>query len=178
MYCECISLFILEYILPFFFHQDVQKENESFKAQIQELKQENCKQVQLPIAVLLTEVRSGWWQLAWMAWKTRSCTAHGNPRQLQFWVALRQLFWLLHISSCFFLSYGFAALCSFLRLLCPWPEEAGQDSLKGPECSFLGLQQCLVNKADPGLCCCSAPNTSLVSLQASLAVQSEELLQV
>ncbi|NWY16496.1 KTN1 protein, partial [Aphelocoma coerulescens] len=39
--------------------QDVQKENESFKAQIQELKQENCKQVQLPIAVLLTEVKSG-----------------------------------------------------------------------------------------------------------------------
>ncbi|NXA66227.1 KTN1 protein, partial [Mohoua ochrocephala] len=39
--------------------QDVQKENESFKAQIQELKQENCKQVQLPVAVLLTEVRSG-----------------------------------------------------------------------------------------------------------------------
>uniref|UniRef100_A0A8C3KQ76 Kinectin 1 n=1 Tax=Calidris pygmaea TaxID=425635 RepID=A0A8C3KQ76_9CHAR len=35
--------------------QDVQKENESFKAQIQELKQENCKQVQLLIAVL-TEV--------------------------------------------------------------------------------------------------------------------------
>ncbi|NXB83878.1 KTN1 protein, partial [Vidua chalybeata] len=32
--------------------QDVQKENESFKAQIQELKQENCKQVQLPIAAL------------------------------------------------------------------------------------------------------------------------------
>uniref|UniRef100_A0A8C4XMD8 Kinectin 1 n=1 Tax=Falco tinnunculus TaxID=100819 RepID=A0A8C4XMD8_FALTI len=28
--------------------QDVQKENESFKVQIQELKQENCKQVQLP----------------------------------------------------------------------------------------------------------------------------------
>ncbi|NWR41120.1 KTN1 protein, partial [Regulus satrapa] len=39
--------------------QDVQKENESFKAQIQELKQENCKQVQLPIAVLLSEVKSG-----------------------------------------------------------------------------------------------------------------------
>uniref|UniRef100_A0A8D2P682 Kinectin 1 n=1 Tax=Zosterops lateralis melanops TaxID=1220523 RepID=A0A8D2P682_ZOSLA len=35
--------------------QDVQKENESFKAQIQELKQENCKQVQLPISVLLSE---------------------------------------------------------------------------------------------------------------------------
>uniref|UniRef100_A0A8C5T728 Kinectin 1 n=1 Tax=Malurus cyaneus samueli TaxID=2593467 RepID=A0A8C5T728_9PASS len=35
--------------------QDVQKENEFFKAQIQELKQENCKQVQLPIAVLLRE---------------------------------------------------------------------------------------------------------------------------
>ncbi|NWV69637.1 KTN1 protein, partial [Malurus elegans] len=39
--------------------QDVQKENEFFKAQIQELKQENCKQVQLPIAVLLREVKSG-----------------------------------------------------------------------------------------------------------------------
>ncbi|NXX66439.1 KTN1 protein, partial [Spizella passerina] len=39
--------------------QDVQKENESFKAQIQELKQENCKQVQLLIAVLLSEVKSG-----------------------------------------------------------------------------------------------------------------------
>uniref|UniRef100_A0A8C5JL75 Kinectin 1 n=1 Tax=Junco hyemalis TaxID=40217 RepID=A0A8C5JL75_JUNHY len=39
--------------------QDMQKENESFKAQIQELKQENCKQVQLPIAVLLREVKSG-----------------------------------------------------------------------------------------------------------------------
>ncbi|NWT16051.1 KTN1 protein, partial [Vireo altiloquus] len=39
--------------------QDVQKENESFRAQVQELKQENCKQVQLPIAVLLTEVKSG-----------------------------------------------------------------------------------------------------------------------
>ncbi|NXF17722.1 KTN1 protein, partial [Rhodinocichla rosea] len=39
--------------------QDVQKENESFKAQIQELKQENCKQVQLPITVLLREVKSG-----------------------------------------------------------------------------------------------------------------------
>ncbi|NXR20261.1 KTN1 protein, partial [Cinclus mexicanus] len=39
--------------------QDMQKENESFKAQIQELKQENCKQVQLPVAVLLSEVRSG-----------------------------------------------------------------------------------------------------------------------
>ncbi|NXL75081.1 KTN1 protein, partial [Leptocoma aspasia] len=39
--------------------QDVQKENESFKAQIQELKQENCKQVQLPVAVLLSEVKSG-----------------------------------------------------------------------------------------------------------------------
>ncbi|NXW69896.1 KTN1 protein, partial [Hirundo rustica] len=39
--------------------QDVQKENESFKAQIQELKQENCKQVQLPITVLLSEVKSG-----------------------------------------------------------------------------------------------------------------------
>ncbi|NXU46503.1 KTN1 protein, partial [Drymodes brunneopygia] len=39
--------------------QDVQKENESFKAQIQELKQENCKQVQLPMAVVLSEVRSG-----------------------------------------------------------------------------------------------------------------------
>ncbi|NWZ00299.1 KTN1 protein, partial [Loxia curvirostra] len=39
--------------------QDVQKENESFKAQIQELKQENCKQVQLPVAVLLREVTSG-----------------------------------------------------------------------------------------------------------------------
>ncbi|NXP64411.1 KTN1 protein, partial [Chloropsis cyanopogon] len=39
--------------------QDVQKENESLKTQIQELKQENCKQVQLPIAVLLSEVKSG-----------------------------------------------------------------------------------------------------------------------
>ncbi|NXJ79584.1 KTN1 protein, partial [Trogon melanurus] len=39
--------------------QDMQKENESFKAQIQELKQENCKQVQLPIAVLLNEVEGG-----------------------------------------------------------------------------------------------------------------------
>ncbi|NXD24850.1 KTN1 protein, partial [Spelaeornis formosus] len=39
--------------------QDVQKENESFKAQIQELKQENCKQVQFPIAVLLSEGKSG-----------------------------------------------------------------------------------------------------------------------
>ncbi|NXY05204.1 KTN1 protein, partial [Pteruthius melanotis] len=39
--------------------QDVQKENESFKAQIQQLKQENCKQVQLPIAVFLTDVKSG-----------------------------------------------------------------------------------------------------------------------
>ncbi|NWZ35688.1 KTN1 protein, partial [Brachypodius atriceps] len=39
--------------------QEVQKENESFKAQIQELKQENCKQVQLPVAVLLSEVKSG-----------------------------------------------------------------------------------------------------------------------
>ncbi|NWY65759.1 KTN1 protein, partial [Erithacus rubecula] len=39
--------------------QDMQKENESFKAQIQELKQENCKQVQLPIALLLSEVRAG-----------------------------------------------------------------------------------------------------------------------
>ncbi|NXC86323.1 KTN1 protein, partial [Cercotrichas coryphoeus] len=39
--------------------QDMQKENESFKAQIQELKQENCKQVQLPIALSLTEVRAG-----------------------------------------------------------------------------------------------------------------------
>ncbi|NXE94562.1 KTN1 protein, partial [Menura novaehollandiae] len=39
--------------------QDVQKENESFKAQIQELKQENCKQVQLAIAVLLSEVKGG-----------------------------------------------------------------------------------------------------------------------
>ncbi|NWV33768.1 KTN1 protein, partial [Grantiella picta] len=39
--------------------QDVQKENESFKAQIQELKQENCKQVQLPIAVVLSEAKSG-----------------------------------------------------------------------------------------------------------------------
>ncbi|NXQ32915.1 KTN1 protein, partial [Alaudala cheleensis] len=39
--------------------QDVQKENESFKAQIEELKQENCKQVQLPIAVLLSGVKSG-----------------------------------------------------------------------------------------------------------------------
>ncbi|NWY45757.1 KTN1 protein, partial [Sylvia atricapilla] len=38
--------------------QDVQKENESFKAQIQELKQENCKQVQIPTAVLLSEVKS------------------------------------------------------------------------------------------------------------------------
>ncbi|NXD34367.1 KTN1 protein, partial [Copsychus sechellarum] len=37
--------------------QDMQKENESFKAQIQELKQENCKQVQLPIA--LSEARAG-----------------------------------------------------------------------------------------------------------------------
>ncbi|NXD86187.1 KTN1 protein, partial [Halcyon senegalensis] len=35
--------------------QDVQKENESFKIQIQELKQENCKQVQLPIAALRSE---------------------------------------------------------------------------------------------------------------------------
>ncbi|NXY42574.1 KTN1 protein, partial [Ceuthmochares aereus] len=35
--------------------QDVQKENECLKVQIQELKQENCKQVQLPIAAL-TEV--------------------------------------------------------------------------------------------------------------------------
>ncbi|NXT63481.1 KTN1 protein, partial [Chaetops frenatus] len=40
--------------------QDVQKENEAFKAQIQELKQENCKQVQLPMAVLLSEVKSRW----------------------------------------------------------------------------------------------------------------------
>ncbi|KAF1497312.1 Kinectin, partial [Eudyptula minor novaehollandiae] len=39
--------------------QDVQKENNSFKVQIQELKQENCKQVQLPIAVLLNEVKGG-----------------------------------------------------------------------------------------------------------------------
>ncbi|NXY55777.1 KTN1 protein, partial [Callaeas wilsoni] len=39
--------------------QDVQKENESFKAQIQELKQENCKQVQLPMAVVVSEVKSG-----------------------------------------------------------------------------------------------------------------------
>ena len=53
MYCECISICIHVYILPLFFQQDVQKENESFKAQIQELKQENCKQVQLPIAVLV-----------------------------------------------------------------------------------------------------------------------------
>ncbi|NXJ67938.1 KTN1 protein, partial [Rostratula benghalensis] len=34
--------------------EDVQKENESFKAQIQELKQENCKQVQLLLPELLT----------------------------------------------------------------------------------------------------------------------------
>lgn len=72
-------VYIYLYILPFFFQQDVRKENESFKAQIQELKQENCKQVQLPVAVLLREVKSGWWWLACMAWKTRSCTAHGNP---------------------------------------------------------------------------------------------------
>ncbi|NXF44727.1 KTN1 protein, partial [Oceanites oceanicus] len=39
--------------------QDVQKENESFKVQIQELKQENCKQVQLSIAGLLSEVKGG-----------------------------------------------------------------------------------------------------------------------
>ncbi|KFO11720.1 Kinectin, partial [Balearica regulorum gibbericeps] len=39
--------------------QDVQKENESFKVQIQELKQENCKQVQLSVAVLLSEVKGG-----------------------------------------------------------------------------------------------------------------------
>ncbi|NWW44617.1 KTN1 protein, partial [Pedionomus torquatus] len=38
--------------------EDVQKENESFKAQIQELKQENCKQVQLPVAALLAEVKA------------------------------------------------------------------------------------------------------------------------
>lgn len=37
------------YILPLFFQQDVQNENEYFKLQIQELKQENYKQVQLPI---------------------------------------------------------------------------------------------------------------------------------
>lgn len=59
VYCECISVFTHEYILSFFFLQDVQKENESFKAQIQELKQENCKQVQLPFAMLLSEVKSG-----------------------------------------------------------------------------------------------------------------------
>ncbi|NWQ80271.1 KTN1 protein, partial [Columbina picui] len=39
--------------------QDVQKENESFKVQIQELKQENCKQVQLPAAVLPSELKGG-----------------------------------------------------------------------------------------------------------------------
>ncbi|NXM91536.1 KTN1 protein, partial [Oenanthe oenanthe] len=39
--------------------QDMQKENESFKAQIQELKQENCKQVQLPMALSVSEVRAG-----------------------------------------------------------------------------------------------------------------------
>ncbi|KFP31400.1 Kinectin, partial [Colius striatus] len=37
--------------------QDVQKENESFKVQIQELTQENCKQVQFPIVVLLSEAK-------------------------------------------------------------------------------------------------------------------------
>lgn len=37
----------------------MQKENESFKVQIQELKQENCKQVQLPIALLLSEIKGG-----------------------------------------------------------------------------------------------------------------------
>lgn len=37
----------------------MQNENESFKAQIQELKQENCKQVQLSIALLLSKVNGG-----------------------------------------------------------------------------------------------------------------------
>lgn len=53
----CVYMYM--YVFPLFFRQDVQKENDSFKVQIQELKQENCKQVQLPIAVLLSEVKGG-----------------------------------------------------------------------------------------------------------------------
>lgn len=45
--------------MSFVFQQDVQKENESLNVQIQELKQENSKQVQLPIAVLQAEVKGG-----------------------------------------------------------------------------------------------------------------------
>jgi len=113
-----VSMSIRMSILPLFFQQDVQKENESFKVQIQELKQENCKQVQLPPAVLLTEVEGGGGSL--YRW-------HGKPvvvltvqiqGQLQGRVALSQLFWLLPVSSCFPLLYKFAALRSFLRLLC------------------------------------------------------------
>lgn len=38
--------------------------------------------------------------------------------QLQRWLAVGQLFWLLHICPCFPLMCGFAALCCFLCLLC------------------------------------------------------------
>lgn len=53
MYCVYMYMYVF-----LFFQQDVQKENESFKVQIQELKQESCKQVQLPVAVLLNEVKA------------------------------------------------------------------------------------------------------------------------
>lgn len=118
MHCECISICIHVYILPLFFQQDVQKENNSFKVQIQELKQENCKQVQLPIAVLLNEVKGGGGSLYGRHGKPVVVLTMQTQGQLQAWIALSQLFWLLHICSCFPLSCEFAALCSSLCLLC------------------------------------------------------------
>lgn len=59
-YCkECMYCVYMYMYVFLFFQQDVQKENESFKVQIQELKQESCKQVRLPVAVLLSEVKAG-----------------------------------------------------------------------------------------------------------------------
>lgn len=63
------------------------------------------------------------------------------------WVALSQLFWVLYIYSCFLVSYGFAALCPFLCLLCSpkgWVQLSGVAAVPG----------------EPGrscLCCCSVP---------------------
>lgn len=113
-----LSVHLYVYILLLFFQQDMQKENESFKAQIQELKQENCKQVQLPIAVLLGEVKVGGGSLYGWCGKPAVALTVQIQGQLQGWVALNQLFWLLPLCSCFPFLCKFAALCSFLRLLC------------------------------------------------------------
>lgn len=78
-----------------------------------------------------------------MVWKTRSCTAHGNPGTPSGLGCTEPAF--LAVAYLFLLPF-ITWICSLVLFLVP-----GQDSLQGTECSFLVLQQCLVYKADPAL---------------------------